>query len=173
MVSHKLHTRWCVKLGLPRDLCSEINRLIDFECGKHDVGRRKSMAYIDAGGIPIRVAGGSGRYASKASGFVRLKKIHLDARDLLNCLRRFYGEPVPSDAIKAAILHHLLDELEQIIKRHEVEPFKDALHEAVNRLDLLRKHCPREFREVLAFVTKHAGGIVSSVAKEATAVRRH
>ena len=50
--SHRLHLKRASRYGIPEDIASEVNRLIDYEYGVHDLGEMKRR-YLGTGIIKI------------------------------------------------------------------------------------------------------------------------
>jgi len=167
MVSHKLHEEWCVKLGIPREICREVNVLIDIKCRKHDVGRREKFVYAGAGGIRIPIVGKGRRYVGKTIKGVPIRMMYVDVEDLIKCLKRFYGDTIPDSVVKSAILHHFLDEIKNILENQKVSlNAKEIIDEVARRLELLKRFNQRAFHEVYIFLQNNVQRVVESVLKE-------
>ena len=168
MVSHTLHVKWCIRLGVLEKVCREVNIIIDTKCGKHDVGRREGLVYIDAGGIKIPVIGRGRRYAGMKIGGLSIRKTYLDAEELAECLRKFYGEPIPDCVLKSAFLHHFLDEIKDIIKTGVIEAgeAEKIVSEVASRLEGFKNLKASIFEEVYRFLQKHAREVIDDVLKE-------
>lgn len=93
MPSWSIHRKWTSRLGIPRDLAREVDRLIDLE-GLHDKGRRiRSMNLAPGVGVALEPG----------------------PTHLLRLIRERFPRS-EGLALKAAVLHHLLDFLEGQIK---------------------------------------------------------
>ena len=98
MPSHKLHSKWASLYGVPVDIASRINRIIDFEYGDHDLGEVKQR-HLVADNIKIPLGK------------------DITVHELKNILMlEFPDEQEYKLAVKAALLHHFLDKIERCLK---------------------------------------------------------
>jgi len=119
MPSWSLHTKICRELGIEiaSNVCYEVNRIIDFEC-EHDVGRK----YTDPFSFEKMIYCLWLEYGDvyKNGKFLRLKT--RKEREAWLRQAQLSGEIwytymyIPDDVLLAAVLHHILDVLEEIIR---------------------------------------------------------
>lgn len=150
MPSWKIHRKWAKTMGIPEHIADKVNRIID-SGPIHDLGKDvKYIIYIY--GIPYTT------YINTCT-FLKmtLTSIFSDHREYIL-------------AAKAAILHHILDKIERILKEYGTlithNPIKIVKHACENRYSHLMCLGEELFRQVSDFVQRNAYKIVDDILRE-------
>jgi len=169
--SWKLHRKWAERMGIPGNIASQVDKLIDVECGHHDIGRSISMRVLPFDTGPrIKVS--------------TLGQLMLCVEEKLPESLNPFKRPL---VLRAILLHHLLDSIAraiaefgsaiarqspEVIFQRGVDLFRESFRADVeNSLDsLARKELERYLSDVFEFVRRNIREIVSDIAREVDTV---
>jgi len=153
MPSHRLHSKWASLYGVPDDIASRVNEIIDYAYGEHDLGEVKQRyLVVDNVKIPL------GK--------------DITVHELENILMlEFPDKREYKLAVKAALLHHFLDKIERCLKEVGIlavdysEKVIDYAEEKM-RQHYLHVLSREEFRKLYSFLKEHSREVVHDVLED-------
>lgn len=151
MPSWKIHKKWAKIMGIPEHIVNEVNRIID-SGPIHDLGEvKKYKTHIGDMSIPLRPQDTCMLLK------MTLMSIYPDRKEYIL-------------AAKAAILHHILDKIERILKEHGALAAHDPTKLVKYAYEDRRNHliCLEEelFPQVLNLIQLNAHEIIDDILKE-------